>query len=236
MMWLSANLGVIVGHQMRPLKSEERDDFNVVLTATLTLLGLLIGFTFSMAASRYDQRKNLEEAEANAIGTEYVRVDVLPAADAAKARDQLKKYLDLRILFYKSRDQKELEHINATTEQLQNELWATVRDPAMAQPTAVTGLAMAGMNDVLNSQGYSTAAWLNRVPPTGWLLMRALALGANFLIGYGARKGARFILLIVPLAVALSFYLISDIDSPRNGLTSVQPQNLTILAQSLNAN
>ena len=54
-----------------------------VLAATLTLLGLIIGFSFSMAISRYDQRKNYEEAEANAIGTEYVRADLLPAADAA---------------------------------------------------------------------------------------------------------------------------------------------------------
>ena len=166
-MWLSANLGALFGHSMRPLKDEERDDFGTVLTSTLTLLGLLIGFTFSMAISRYDQRKNLEEAEANAIGTEYVRVDVLPAADAAKARDLLKKYLDQRILFYKSRDKNELLQINATTAQLQNDLWATVRDPAVAQPNALTGLALAGMNDVLNSQGYTTAAWLNRIPRCG---------------------------------------------------------------------
>jgi len=235
-MWLSANLGAIVGHRMRPLKDEERDDFNTVLTATLTLLGLLIGFTFSMAASRYDQRKNLEEAEANAIGTEYVRVEVLPAADSGKAKDLLKKYLDQRILFYKSRDQKELQQINATTANLQNDLWSSVKVPAMAQPNALTGLAMGGMNDVLNSQGYSTAAWLNRVPTAGWLLMRAIALGANFLIGYGARKGGKVILLIVPLAVSLSFFLIADIDSPRNGLISVQPQNLIILSESLNGN
>jgi hypothetical protein len=54
---------------------------------TLTLLGLLIGPRFSMAASRYDQRKNFEEAEANAIGTEYLRADLLPAADGAKVKD-----------------------------------------------------------------------------------------------------------------------------------------------------
>jgi hypothetical protein len=66
-----------------------REDFSVILSATLTLLGLLIGFSFSMAISRYDERKNYEEAEANAIGTEYVRADLLPAADAAKVRRPL---------------------------------------------------------------------------------------------------------------------------------------------------
>jgi hypothetical protein len=59
------------------------------------LLGLIIGFSFSMATSRYDQRKNYEEAEANAIGTEYVRADLLPAADAATVRTLLRKYLSI---------------------------------------------------------------------------------------------------------------------------------------------
>jgi hypothetical protein len=235
-MWLSANVGALFGERMRPLKDEKRDDFGTVLTATLTLLGLLIGFTFSMAISRYDQRKNYEEAEANAIGTEYVRVDVLPAADAGRAKDLLKKYLDQRILFYENRDRNQLEKINATTAQLQNDLWSAIVGPSEAQPNPITALVMSGMNDVLNSQGYTTAAWLNRIPIAAWLLMRAIALGANFLIGYGERRRDTFLLLIVPLAVSLSFFLIADIDSPRNGLISVQPQNLMILSKSLNAN
>ena len=235
-MWVSANVGAFFGHRMRPLKDEERDDFGTVLTSTLTLLGLLIGFTFSMAISRYDQRKNLEEEEANAIGTEYVRVDLLPATDAANARILLRKYLDQRILFYRSRNRDELKQINRSTNQLETELWSAVRGPAEAQPNPITGLAVSGMNDVLNSQGYTTAAWLNRIPVAAWLLMRLIALGCNFLIGYGARRRDIVLLLIVPLAVSLSFFLVADIDSPREGLISVQPQNLIILAHSLQGN
>ena len=105
----------------------------IVLGATLTLLGLLIGFSFSMAVSRYDQRKNYEEAEANAIGTEYVRADLLPAGDAAEVRELLKKYLDQRMLFYTTRDQRQLAKINADTAELQTKLWSAVR--ASAAPT-----------------------------------------------------------------------------------------------------
>ena len=235
-MWLTANLGALFGEKMRPLKDEKRDDFGTVLAATLTLLGLLIGFTFSMAISRYDQRKNYEEAEANAIGTEYVRVEVLPAVDAGKAKDLLKKYLAQRILFYENRDKNQLEKINAATAQLQNDLWSSILGPVAAQPNPITALVMTGMNDVLNSQGYTTASWLNRIPLAAWLLMRIIALGVNFLIGYGERRRDTFLLLIVPLAVSLSFFLVADIDSPRNGLISVQPQNLIILSESLNAN
>jgi len=73
------------------------EKISTVLTATLTLLALIIGFSFSMAVSRYDQRKNYE---ANAIGTEYVRADLLPADDGTKLRELLRKYVNQRILFY----------------------------------------------------------------------------------------------------------------------------------------
>jgi hypothetical protein len=103
------------------MAEEERGDYGVLLAAMLTLLGLIIGFTFSMAGTRYDQRKNLEEEEANAIGTEYVRADLLPDDAAEKVRGLLRSYLDQRILFYTySGDQ--LREVNATTAKLQAEL------------------------------------------------------------------------------------------------------------------
>ena len=100
----SAWTGVWLAQGRRAVKDEERDDFGVVQSATLTLLGLIVGFTFSMALGRYDQRKNYEEEEANAIGTEYLRADFLPTADATKVRTLLLDYLDQRILFYGTRD------------------------------------------------------------------------------------------------------------------------------------
>jgi hypothetical protein len=121
----------------------------------LTLLGLIIGFSFSMAVSRYDQRKNYEAEEANAIGTEYVRAGLLPAADAARVRELLRSYVDQRILFYTTRNVRRLGQINARTAQLQTDLWSTVQAPAAAQPTFTVGLAVSGMNDVLNSQSYT---------------------------------------------------------------------------------
>jgi hypothetical protein len=234
-LWLAATLGAFIGERLRPLKEEERDDFGVVQSAILTLLGLLIGFTFSMAISRYDQRKSLEEAEANAIGTEYVRADLLPAADAARARTLLSKYLDQRILFYKTRETRQLEQISTSTAQLQTDLWSTVRGSAATQPNPITALAVSGMNDVLNSQGYTEAAWLNRIPTAAWLLMGVIAFGSNLLIGYGARKKSRMLLLALPIAVSISFFLVADIDSPRRGLISVQPQNLMSLSRSIDA-
>jgi hypothetical protein len=236
-LWLSARIGSSFLRRRRNLEEEVRGDFGVILAATLTLLGLIIGFSFSMAISRYDQRKNYEEAEANAIGTEYIRADLLPVADAARVRALLRNYLDQRILFYKTRDEQQLRNISAATSELQSELWSTVKNQAAAQPTAVFALVVSGMNDVLNSQGYTQAAWLNRIPLPAWGLMLAIAICGNLLIGYGARKAEAegILMLVLPLLVSISFFLIADIDSPRGGLIRVQPQNLLSFAQSLKA-
>lgn len=231
--WLAAWLADAFRSRMRPLKELEREDYGIVLTASLTLLGLIIAFSFSMAVSRYDQRKNYEEAEANAIGTEYVRADLLPAADAARVRELLRRYLDQRVLFYTTRDGPQLRRIDADTTQLQNELWSTVRAAAAAQPTPLMSLAISGMNDVLNSQGYTQAAWWNRIPSAAWGLMAAIAVFCNLLHGYHARTGDALLFLVLPLSVSISFFLIADIDSPRGGLIRVLPQNLLHLAQSL---
>src|SRR5580700_5080470 len=228
---LSALAGDFCRRRVAALRQENRDDFSVIQGASLTLLGLLIGFTFSMTITRYDQRKNYEEAEANAIGTEYVRAGLLPAPDAAKVRELLKDYLDHRVLFYVTRDSSRLRQIDSSTAQLQANLWSIVQARAVAQPTPATSLAAAGMNDVLNSQGYTQAAWWNRIPLEVWVLLGAIGMGCNVLIGYGAHRTSIILFLILPLAVSVSFFLIADIDSPRGGVIRVNPHNLLRLSQ-----
>jgi hypothetical protein len=234
-LWLSAWTGASLRRRSR--EEVHREDFGIVLAATLTLLGLIIGFSFSMATSRYDQRKTYEEAEANAIGTEYVRADLLPRPDTARVSVLLRSYLDQRILFYRTRDEGKLQHINARTAQLQSELWSAVLVPAAAKPTPVSALVLAGMNDVLNSQGYAQAAWWNRIPAAAWGLMAIIAVSCNVLLGYGSHggKGQAVLFLILPLLASIAFLLIADLDSPRGGLIHVSPQNLLSLAESIHA-
>jgi hypothetical protein len=180
-------------------------------------------------------RKNYEEAEANAIGTEYIRVDLLPAADGAKLRPLLKSYLDQRIAFYLAHDDQEIQQINTRTTGLEAELWSAVIAPTTVQPNPVMALAVSGMNDVLNSQGYTQAGFWNRIPLAAWGLIEAIAIGCNLLVGYGSRSvsaGAR-LLPILPLLVSVALMFIADIDAPRHGIIRVQPQNLISLAESL---
>ena len=232
-LWLAVLIGTFIRQKLRESQADA-DDLNLVTNATLTLLALIVGFTFSMAVSRYDQRKNYEEEEANAIGTEYVRADFLPAADAARTRALLTQYLDQRILFYTSRDENELDRIDSRTAKLQSEMWTGVQRAAAAQPTPIMGLVALGMNDVLNRQGYTQAAWWNRIPTGAWALMMALGICCSLLIGYGAHDRRGVVLMtIFPLILSIAFFLIADIDSPRRGVIRVLPQNLMSLSDSL---
>jgi hypothetical protein len=220
---------------LRRWLNEEHPVYDAVQGATLTLLALLIGFTFSMALNRYDQRKDLEEEEANAIGTEYLRVDFLPAVGAAKARELLVLYIDQRVLFYATRGEDELAQVDQRTAELQRDLWDVVRNAAAEQPNPVMAEVVTGMNDVLNSQGYTLAAWRNRIPEEAWWLMIAIAVCASMSVGVGLHRpeSSGSLLPVLPLVISLALFLTADIDSPRRGMIRLVPQNLLALSASL---
>ncbi|MGO8739768.1 bestrophin-like domain [Rhodoblastus sp.] len=232
-LWLIAFGGYVAQRIWRPLRREERDEFNTVQGATLTLLALIVGFTFAMSVNRYDLRKNLEESEANAIGTEFVRAQLLPPASRAGLEKALRAYLDRRIAFYSSTEPSEIARLAREEARLQSDIWAIVRDAAAVQPTPVVALAVAGANDVLNAQGYVAAAWANRIPVAAWQLMALIAAACSGLLGFGGQRVNAFLLLVVPATISVSFLLIAEIDSPRGGLIRVEPANLVSLAESL---
>ncbi len=233
-LWIAIWFGGAILSQRLPISKDVHADFSVIQTTVLTMLGLIIGFTFSMAIARYDQRKTLEEGEANAIGTAYLRADLLPAASAPRVRALLKEYVGLRIQHYEI-DEADLPPVNQRIAALQDTLWAEVAQVAVVRQTPVDALVAAGMNDVLNAQGYAQAASLNRIPRAAWLLLFGIAVSANLLVGYGAHRfrSHQAIFLILPFVVSLAFLLIADIDSPRGGVIRIAPQNLQILQQSM---
>lgn len=223
--WLAAYSGDLYRKKIRPLKGAERVDFDIIRAAALTLLGLIIGFSFAMAVSRYDERKNLEQAEANAIGTEYLRADFLPSDAALRVRDLLRTYCNERIDYYSARNEQRVGEIDSDTAKLQSELWTVVARAAAAQQTPIMALVAAGMNEVLNSQVATQAAWWNRIPFTAWALMGLIAVACNLLMGYGEHRTNAF-LVVLPLIISTSLFLIADIDNPRKGIIRVQPLNL----------
>ena len=188
-----------------------------------------------MAIDRHDQREIFEEGEANAIGTEYLRADLLPPKASAATKDLLLQYIDQRILFYSKQSPEKIQEIRSKTDQLQTALWDEILPVVRSQPTATIALVASGMNDVLNSQGYVQAAWWNRIPYTAWALMTAIAICANLLVGFGARNFEKNVglFMIFPFVVAVSFFLIADIDSPRGGVIRIEARNLVALKNNL---
>ena len=229
---MSVWFGNAILSRYRTKDTETSEDLGVIQTATLTLLALIIGFTFSMAIDRHDNRETLEEGEANAIGTEYLRADLLPSNVSARTKDLLNQYLDQRILFYSRQSKEKIQEIHQKTDELQNEVLPVAR----TQPTPAMALVVSGMNDVLNAQGYVQAAWWNRIPYPAWALMAAIALCANILVGFGARNFNKNVglFMIFPFVTSVSFFLIADIDSPRGGVIRIEPRNLITLKQNIN--
>jgi hypothetical protein len=235
LLWLSARVGAYVRSRLRTLEEVVREDLGVILAAALTLLGLVIGFTFSMAVSRYDQRLKYEAAEANAIDTALLRTSLLPAADGAKVRELLMQYATQRVLFYETRNPHQVNQINLATARLQTDLWSTVQSCALAQPTPITALAVASVNDVFDSHGNAQAAWQDRIPIAAWTLIGGIAVFCNVLLGYTSRRaGDKAVrLLILPILVSCSLSLIADLESPYGGVIHMVPRNLNQIVHPL---
>jgi hypothetical protein len=231
----STRAGVIARRHGPKLTPADRSEFDLVRNAMFTLFGLMVGFAIAMAVGRYDLRKSLEESEANAIGTEYLRLDFMPAEAAAKARASLRTYVDHRIAFYDLRDADAVAKNAAETAESMNALWAAVAPAIGASQTAVTALVAAGMNDVLNSYGYTTAAWRNRLPEEVWLMLVLVAACCNFLIGFGAERLTSASHAILPITASLAILLIADVEGPHNGFVRVAPINLIDAAAGMRA-
>lgn len=231
-LWLSVYVGAYLMSKVEPITEEERKDLDLIIGASLTLLALIIGFTFSMAVGRYDERKLYEENEANAIGTEYSRMNLLPAPDAAKGRQLLTEYLNQRVLFYSVSDEQQLDAVRAETNKLEGQMLSTVQGVAATQQTVTIALVVYGLDEVINRARSAQAEFWNRIPEGAWLLMFGLSIICCVLTGHGARRKGPLPFVILPFLLAIAFFLIADIDSPRHGVIRVVPENLISLAQS----
>lgn len=233
---MAARLGATLQVRNAPLDATARGDFDIVLGATLTLLSLLVGFSFSMASSRYDQRKECEEREANTIGTAYNKADLLPSADAKAVHQLLREYTALRIRFYTTYGRGQQQELGGATRQKQAQLWGTTVAAVRGSPTPVSALAAANsMTDAIDSEGYAQAAAWNRIPMGAWVLLYALGGVSMTMIGYRFRIRAphNSLMLISPAVVATALFLIADIDCPQNGVIRVAPENLVALIPAL---
>jgi hypothetical protein len=196
-------------------------------TAVFALLGLLIAFTFSGALTRFDSRRAQVVQEANAIGTAWLRLDLLPASAQPKLRDTFRSYVDSRIDTY--RKLPDLKAVRAEVERssgLQQDVWkqtnAAVRLPD-ARPDAAL-LLMPALNDMFDITSTRLAATQLHPPIIIYAMLVALALVAALLAGYqsAGEKGYAWIHKIAfATIVALTVYVILEIEYPRLGLVRI---------------
>lgn len=216
----------------------ERGQLGALQAALLGLLGLLLGFTFSMTASRYDTRRLLVVDEANAIGTAYLRAGALEEPARAEVRHLLEAYVGARLDFYQAGDDApRLAAASQLSERLQVRFWSRAMAAARTAPTAITlGLLLQALNDVIDLHSKRLMALENRVPDSILVLLVLLAMGALAMVGYssglaGSRELAAQLLLAVLVAAVV--FVIVDLDRPYRGLIQVGQGSMIALRESL---
>jgi hypothetical protein len=192
-------------------------------TAVFALLGLIIAFTFSGALTRFDTRRAQIVDEANAIGTAYLRTQLVPASVQPKLRETFRSYVDSRIESYRRLpDLAAAKAELARTEALQGEVWsqavAAVRMPG-APPMAEL-LVLPAFNEVFNFITIRTSATLMHPPVIVYAMLIGLALAAALLAGYqsaGERAYDWVHQIAFAATVTFTVYVILDIEYPRLG-------------------
>jgi hypothetical protein len=207
--------------------------------AVFALLGLLIAFTFSGAAARFDTRRELIIEETNALGTAYLRLDLLPAAAQPALRELFRRYLDSRLDTYRKLPDIEAAQAElARSAALQLEIWREAVAAAQQSPTtAAPVLLVPALNEMFDITTTRTLATEIHPPAIIFVMLFALALTSALLAGYGmAAATSRSWLHMVGFAAALSIaiYVIIDMEFPRFGFIQVTrfDQALVELRQS----
>lgn len=235
----ATEIGFRIGRRARPdVGGASGTEVTTVQAAVLGLLALLLGFTFSMAVTRYDMRKQLVLEEANSIGTTYLRAKLLPSPHSTEAGDLLRRYVDTRLEFYAAGlNPARLHQASQETERLQGMLWShAVAAGKIDRRAVTTGLFTSSLNDLIDNHARRLAALENQVPSSVFVLLYVAAIASMALTGYGLGIGGQRNLLSTATAtilIASVVFLIADLDRPRRGLIKVSQQSMIRLQQSL---
>jgi hypothetical protein len=210
--------------------------------AVFGLLGLLLAFTFSGAASRFEDRRHLITEEVNDIGTAFLRIDLVPEDARPELRDLFRRYLDARLATYANvTNQAVTEARLAETAMLQESIWtkamaASRRPDVVGRPEVLFVPALNAMFDIATTR---RAATENHPPVAIFMLLGALSLISSLLVGYGisGNKYRTWLHAFVFAALtSLAFYVIIDLEFPRLGLIRIDnaDQLLIDLRKSMN--
>jgi hypothetical protein len=224
---LTMELGWRLGnYRHKHAEGEKNAPISAAVGATLGLLAFLLAFTFGMAATRYDARKQAVLQEANAIGTTYLRTDFLSPTSRLGARSLLREYAALR-----SGGMASIMSIEgmAKSAEIQDKLWA-IADQEVSQKDSVSiGLFVETLNEMIDLDEVRITALRNRIPDTIWLMLYGVAIFSMVALGYefgltGTRSWAVTILMVIAFTTVI--LLIADLDRSQSGLLQISQQPL----------
>jgi hypothetical protein len=230
LMLIAVEIGFRLGRKAEAnTRPETKAQIAIVEGALLGVLALLLGFTMSMAASRFETRKQLVLDEANAIRTAYLRAQLLPAPEGSEITGLLRRYIEVRARYGTSGDDfGSLSDLHAQTEHVQMEVWTRATAYAQKDPNEVTvGFMLQSLNEAFDLETARWTAIHNQVPPNVIYVNGLVALLATMLVGYAFGLDGRrnlFSTCVLVLAISMVLAVIVDLDRPRSGFIRANQQ------------
>jgi hypothetical protein len=208
--FLSLEFGLLVGRRRQErLTGEGKVITGPVVAASFSLLAFMLAITYGAVDSRLRELKHVALDEVNAIGTTFLRADLLPEADRAEVRQLLQDYVDLRVEAVSGEREEEVAGAVAASEKLQGVLWSTAAAIAYRNPTPISALFVLSLNELIDAYGKRiTVGFRYRLPGVVWVMLYGLAFLAMVMGGYEiGRSGSRRV-EVVTLATALAFSVV----------------------------
>ena len=231
-------LGTLVGGQLRKHRqntlSEESGTFKTLESAVLALLGLLLGFTFSMGVARYDLRKNLEIAESNDIANAWLLTATLPEPARSAEQTLMRQYVPFRLEFvFAGTSEPRINESLRSSATLQAQMWHVAANVANSRPDPISAQYLSSVAALVDITESRTAAFENRIPMLAWGMLLFISFIASGLVGVGIGTRSQLLRLVLPIVVASALSLTLDMDSPRSGLIRVHQRSLERVAATV---
>jgi hypothetical protein len=207
---------------LRAMQSSAGTSHEGVGAVEAAVFGLLLAFTFTSAASRFDARREMLVDEANALGTAYLRLDVLPENARAELKQELRAYVDLRLASYRSATKAERDAIAQKELAAQARIWSAANAALPGEGRgADRNLLLPALNEVFDAASKRIAAQKFHIPGVIFALLCSLAIFSALLAGFGMAKAQRrqwLHKIVLAMVLALTIYTILDLEFPRAGL------------------
>lgn len=224
-----------IGSRLGQISESDQQHLGVIQGATLGMIGLLIGFCFSGATSRFVDRQDILLNEANAIGTAWLRADLLEAAPRDQLRNLLVHYTRQRIELSEAIRASDGQRVLKELATLQAALWTTAMAGVESRPhTAV--VVLPPLNDIFDLLGTRNAAVARHLPPLTLGIVCASVALCSALLGYGQsrkRRQIRLAALMVVLLIGAIIWVTIDMDFPSRGLIQISNQPLQDVLETI---